>query len=468
MMRHLILMIAHWTNPFFLWYFTSINVIYTVFMIIGAFGILSRRKELAAEDLTELLSSESMPEFTFVIPVYNESENVLNTIFNLLNLTYRYKKLVIINDGSIDKTFDILLKSLELIKIPQYFENRLPTQKIRAVYQSKLHPEIIVLDKDHGGKFDAQNAGVNALRSEYFISVDADTFIEDAGFEALIRPILTSPETIAVGAGVRIVNSCTIEYHRITTARFPQKFLPAFQEIEYLRSFMLRQGLSSINGVFVIAGAFGVFSRHLILQVGGYCNSVSEDMEIIIRLHHYMKKFRLPYKIEYLPDPVAWTIGPSTLKSLGKQRSSWHFGILESLWHHKRLFFNPFYGFFGLFIFPFAVICEAFEPVVECIAWIYVLITLSLGLLNVHFLLLLLMVSFGYTIIYAIFCLLLEELSFRRYPSMRNLLALLGSNLVENIGYRQITVYWRLRGFWRFFKEIGRIRKESKRLNKLY
>ncbi len=459
--------ISHWVEPFFLWYFTGINAIYSLFMIIGAFGIISRKKELAAEDLTPLLNSDSMPEITFAVPMFNESENAITSTYNLLNLSYRYKRIIIVNDGSKDNTFNILQKSFQLIPIPKYYEDLLPTQKTRAVYQSKSHPEIFVIDKEHGGKFDAANAAVNAIRTPYFIVIDADTFLDDAGFEALIRPILTLPKTIAIGASVRIVNGCSLDFHRIAIPRFPQNFLPAIQGLEYLRSFLLRQGLSSINGIFVVSGAFSVFPRDLIVQVGGFCDSVSEDMEIIIRLHRVMRENRLSYKIQYLPDPVAWTMGPTSLKDLGRQRTSWHFGSLESIWHHKRLFFNPFYGVFGLISVPFVILTEAIEPIIECIAWIYVILSWSVGVLNTPFFFLFMLVSFGYTFLYGIFCLVLEELSFRKYPSIKSLIILLLSNLVENFGYRQISVFWRLRGFSRFFKEFKRVQKESRRIQGL-
>ena len=459
--------IHHWVEPFFLWYFTGINVFYSVLMIIGAFGIVSRKRELAADDLTPILNSDSMPEITLVVPMYNESENAIINTYNLLNLSYRYKQIIIVNDGSKDNTLNILQKSFQLIPIPKYFEDKIPTQKTLAVYQSKSHPEIIVVDKEHGGKFDTSNVGINAARTDYFIVIDADTFLDDAGFEALIRPMLTSPETIAIGASVRIVNGCTLDFHRIAVPRFPQNFLPALQGLEYLRSFLLRQGLSSINGIFVISGAFSIFPRDLVIRIGGFADTVSEDMEIVIRMHRFMRDNRLKYKIQYLPDPVAWTTGPASLKELGRQRASWHFGTLQSIWYHKKLFLNPLYGTFGLIAFPFIVLAEALEPVIECIAWLYVILSWFCGALNMPFFFIFMAVSFGYTFLYGIFCMLLEELSFRKYPSLRSLTVIAVSNVIENFGYRQMTIYWRLRGFGRFFKEFKRIRKESKRIQKL-
>lgn len=451
----------------FLWYFAGINLFYSLFLIIGSVTILSRKQELAVEDVRPILYSNSLPEMMFIIPMYNESKNILPNIHNLFNLSYRYKRVIAVNDGSTDDTLAMLQKDLALVPIPKYYTEALPTQHVRAVYQSTIHPEVLVIDKEHGGKFDAINAAINASPSPLFVAIDADTFLDNAGFEALIRPMLTSPQTIAIGTSVRIINGCTLDFHRITTHRFPQDILPAMQALEYLRAFLLRQGLDCFNGNFVISGAFSVFPRELIIRAGGFCSSVAEDMEIIVRLHRIMREQHLPYKIQYLPDPVAWTLGPPSLKILGKQRTRWHLGFLESLWYHKRLCFNPRYGMFGLVSLPFAVLAEAIEPIVETLAWIYVLCAWALGILHLPFFLLLIAVSLGYTFLYTIFCLLLEEFSFRKYPSLRSLFALLLSNCLENIGYRQLTVFWRLRGCWRFLKSLRKIRKDSQHIQEL-
>lgn len=451
----------------FLWYFSGINLLYTSFLVVAAVKIFSRVKEIRQEDTTSILSSNSLPTILFVVPMYNESKNILPNLFNLLYLTYRYKQIIAVNDGSEDDTMAILHMSLDLVEIPKYYVDEIPTQKVKAVYRSRTHPEITVIDKEHGRKFDTVNAAINAAPTPFFVVLDADTFVDSKGFEALVRPILTSPQTIAVGASVRIINGCTIDFNRVSTASFPQEFLPAMQSLEYLRAFLLREGLDAINGNFIVAGAFSIFPRDLIVQAGGFGPSVGEDVEIIVRLHRLMRECRLPYRIQYLPDPVAWTVAPTELSHLGRQRSRWHLGLLESIWFHKKICFNPRYGTFGMFGFPFWLFGEALEPVIEMLAWSYVLITWMLGLLNVPFFLMVMAVSFGYTALYTIFCLSIEEFSFRKYPSLRSLVMLLFSNFLENIGYRQLTVYWRLRGYYWFFTKGDELRESSLFIQKL-
>lgn len=454
-------------ESFFFWYFFSINIIYTFLLILGIFNVYKRRKELSVEDFTNILNSNTLPEITFIIPMYNEEKNILGCIKSIQNLSYRYKKIICVNDGSTDKTMAVLKKAFDLVEIPDMLDKQIPQGKLLGVFRSKTNPEILFLDKEHKGKYDANNAGVNACQSPYFIAVDADTFIDNVGFEALIRPILAYPETVACGSTIRIKNGCSFDYNKINTKKLSFSFLPIYQGLEYLRSFFQRQGWNSIGGNFVIAGAFSIFPKQVVIQAGGFSTTVAEDMEIIVRLHHIFKKRNKRYRIAYLPDPVAWTEGPSNYKALQRQRSNWHWGTLETLYYHKSMMFNPRYGFFGFFNYPFYLLAEGFEPVVEAIGIFTILFAYLLGQLNTTFFLLLTLVTLGFSFVYSLICILIEELSFKKYDSFKTVCGMFILSLFENLGYRQMTVYWRLVGFYKFFKNFSKTQKESFRIKKM-
>lgn len=448
-------------ESFFLWYFILVNIVYAFLLLGGAFAFYKRFKETEKEDLFPILKSESLPEIAFLIPMYNEASSIVSNIYNILNLSYRYKRLVAISDGSTDETFTLLEKEFELVQIPLYYEERIKTQKVRGVYQSKSHPEIYVIDKEHGYKFDAINAGINAADAPFFIALDADTYIDDAGFQAFVRQIITDPHIVALGASVRIRNGCTLNYNRITTTNFPTDYWSALQSLEYLRSFLSRQGWDLVNGNFIIAGAFALYPTELIVKAGGMCPSVAEDMEIIVRLHRLMKETHTDYRVRYLPDPIAWTEAPTQYKKLSKQRIRWHVGVLETLWYHKRLCLNPRYGFLGLFCYPFWVLAEAFEPLIELLAWIYVIIALCYGFLNRDFLFLMVALSLGFTFLFSLFCLYIEDISFGKYSSAKSMLSLTFYSAIENLGYRQCTVLWRTLSFFRFLKTFKKVRHDE-------
>lgn len=449
------------------WYFVAINIVYTLLLIFGAIEVYKRRRELKVEDFTYLLHSNALPEITFIIPMYNEQNAILNCLKSLINLSYRYKQIICVNDGSTDETMSILIKEFDLVTIPNFVKNTIPSEKILQIYRSKKNPEIIVIDKVHKGKYDAVNIGINACSDPYFIAIDADTFIDNQGFEAMIRPILANPNAVAVGATVRIKNGCTLEFNKVNTKLLTFKFLPIFQGIEYIRSFLQRQGWNLVGGHFVIAGACSIFPTEIIRNSGGFAFTVAEDMEIIVRLHHIMMKQNRDYKIFYLSDPVAWTEGPSSLKSLGRQRTNWHWGLLETLFFHKKMCLNPRYRFFGLLIYPFWIIAEALEPIAETVGYGIILWAWMNNTLNTPFFILLFAVSIGFSIVYSMVCLLIEELSFKKYSSLKTVFMLFLFSIVENIGYRQLNIYWRMRAFFKFFKNFKKTSLETQRIKKM-
>lgn len=454
-------------GKWFFWYFLFINTTYVVLLVFAFFKIIKRKQEVAVEDFTGIIKSESLPKITFILPVYNESKNIKLSIEGLIHLTYRYKEIIVVNDGSDDGTLEVCLQELEMIKIPSYYQDRLPSAKVRALYRSKKHPEVILIDKEHLGKYDALNAGVNACQTLYFASMDADTCLDNPAFEAFIRPILADPKTIAIAAAVRLRNGCRMQYNQIFSPTSPLKVVPVLQSLEYLRAFLERQGWDFLGGNFVLSGAFSLFQTEILIQAGGYVATVAEDMEIIIRLHRLMKEHKIPYKITYFPDPVAWTEGPSTMKSLGKQRSKWQKGLCDCLIYHRKTFFHCKYGIFGYFVYPFWLFCEALEPFVEAIGFAYVIIAYCFGLIHIDFVYLFIAITIGFNIIFTVICVLIEEVSFKKFSSLGVLCYHLLYSFLENIGYRQMTVLWRIRGTWHFLKEYKRARKTSQYVDSL-
>lgn len=455
--------IARWLDPFFFSYFFIINFVYLLLLIFGTAKIINRNREVRIEDYTALLQSNSLPTISFLVPFFNEDKDILLLVDNLLNLNYLNKEIILINDGSTDKSFEIICEKLDLVKIPIFYSETIKTKLVKGVYKSQSYPEVILIDKENGRKFDALNAALNACKTPFYVTVDADTFINDKDFEALIRPLLTYPELVAVGASVRIKNGCTLDYNRVVTDNIPKNFITGMQSIEYLRSFLLRQGWDYMGGNFVIAGAFSIFSTEVIKKLQGYKDTVADDVEIIMRLNRILKKVKKPFKIMHLPDPAAWTEGPETIKSLGHQRMLWQRGTLESIWYHKELFFNSEYGAFGNFSFPFLVLGDAMECLIELLGYVYILTGLFLGVIILKNILILLALVWGFTVLFTLFCLFVEEFSFSEYPKPRSIFLLFLYSFLENLGYRQLTLLWRLNGFFKFigrYKEIKRINKE--------
>jgi cellulose synthase/poly-beta-1,6-N-acetylglucosamine synthase-like glycosyltransferase len=175
-------------------------------------------------------------------------------------------------------------------------------------------------------------------------------------------------------------------------------------------------------------------------------------MELVLRLKRLSYERSGPGKIAFVPDPVAWTEVPESLKVLGRQRDRWHRGLADVLWRHRGMLFNPRYGVTGLFVFPYYAFVELLAPLIEAAGLIALAVGLVTGLVDWKFAALFYLTAYGLGTAMTSFTLILEDLSFHRYETFRDRGLLFWFALLENLGYRQMTVYWRLRGLWKFLR----------------
>jgi cellulose synthase/poly-beta-1,6-N-acetylglucosamine synthase-like glycosyltransferase len=376
----------------------------------------------------------------------------------LLQLNYPTAEVVFINDGSKDNTLEVMTKEFDLVKTERVYVQTISTNAVRGIYvsQKPQFKNLIVVDKVNGGKADALNVGINVSRYPLVCAIDADSILEDDALLKVVKPFLDHEHAIAVGGIVRIANGCTINRGKVTNVRLSKKLLPSFQVIEYYRAYLSgRMGWGAINGLLIISGAFGLFKRDIVLKCGGYKHdTVGEDMELVVRMHRYCIENNIPYRVEFVPDPVCWTEAPETLKILGRQRNRWHRGLLDTLLIHKKMMFNKRYGVLGLVSVPYFALIELFGPVIEGIGYIVVGIGFYLNKVNVEMFILFFVVSVIYGVLFSISAVILEEISFHRYPRTRDLIKLLILGVFENFGYRQITVWWRIKAFWDYWRGV--------------
>jgi cellulose synthase/poly-beta-1,6-N-acetylglucosamine synthase-like glycosyltransferase len=235
-------------------------------------------------------------------------------------------------------------------------------------------------------------------------------------------------------------------------ARVPRRALPGFQVVEYLRAFLFgRMGPNRLGGNIVISGAFGLFRRDAVVRAGGYAfGSMGEDLELVLRMRREGYERKEPHKVVFVPDPVAWTEAPSTFRVLGRQRDRWHRGLAESLFLHRKVVLNPRYRALGMVVTPYFLFIELLAPVVEALGLVLLALGLFVGAVDWTFGALFLLFAYGYGLFLTAMTIALEEVTFRRYTAMRDKLLLVLWVVLENLGYRQLTVYWRLRGLVKF------------------
>ena len=438
-------------NVFVLVYFLALNTVYLVLFVISLFDVLEFVRRTFFSDYRQIMQSEMTWPISVLVPAHDEEKTIVQTVRSLLMLNYGEYEIIVVDDGSNDRTLRALVDAYELKRSDRPYKRSIPTGEVRAVYGSLAHPNLTVVEKEKGGKADALNVGINLARYPLFCSIDADSIIEDNALLRVVKPFMEKPvETVAAGGIVRIVNGCEVKEGRVTRIALSDRPLPILQVVEYLRAFLTgRVGWSSLQSLLIISGAFGIYKKREVIEIGGYTHDTdTEDLELVVRLHEHMRRKRKPYRVVFVPDPVCWTEAPETLRVLARQRNRWHRGLLQTLWLHKRMIFNPRYGRVGLVAFPYFAIFELLGPFIETIGYVAVIVSFLLGMLDVQFFLMFLSVAILYGMFLSIAAILLEEISFRRYPGWIDLTKLLAYAIIENFGYRQVLSAMKVKAFW--------------------
>ncbi|HUQ45489.1 MAG TPA: glycosyltransferase [Gemmatimonadaceae bacterium] len=455
-----------WVDHVIIAYFLVLNSFYALLLLLAIPEMMEHWRISDDDNLRLLRGTDVVPPISVLVPAYNEQATIVASVLSFLTLEYPSHEVVVVNDGSTDDTMRSLIAAYELYKVPAAYPHVVPTAPVRGYYRSRVYSKLSCIDKDNGGKGDSLNAAVNAARFGYVLAVDADTLIERDALLRLARPFLLGEPVAAVGATVRVVNGSTVVHGIVTRPRVDSRWLPGIQTVEYLRAFLFgRLGWNRLGGSLIISGAFGLFKQEHLQAVGGYhTESVTEDMDIVIRLHKHLRATGSSESVQFIPDPVAWTEVPATLRGLNRQRERWHRGLISTMIEHRGVCFNPRYGRLGFIAYPFFLLGEMLAPLIELVGYLAFAVSFAMGAADVPFVLLFLAVSIGYGLLLSLWATVLEEISFRRYPAVRDFLLLIWFSLLEAFGYRQITLWFRLQAYWKYFRkdrDWGEMKREG-------
>ncbi|WP_019240627.1 MULTISPECIES: glycosyltransferase family 2 protein [Bacillus] len=449
-----IMLVLGWIIFFYMAY---VILTYSVMLIIAFTQLRKFRKLDISERDDEYIDSMFAKPVSIIVPAFNEEAGIIDSLHSLLSLRYPQTELIVVNDGSTDTTKEKVIKYFKMRPIYKAVRVQIKTEPIKQIFQSTIHPHLFLIDKENGGKADALNAGINLSKNPYFCSIDGDSILDGNSLLRVMRPIIMSDgDVIAAGGNVRIANGLDVQLGSIFSNGLSKNSLILMQIVEYLRAFLMgRIALSKYNLVLIISGAFSVFSKKYVIEVGGYAkNMIGEDMELIVHLHRYIKEKKLKKRIEFVADPICWTETPHSLSDLRKQRRRWHQGLIESLWLHKKMTLNPKYGTIGLISFPYFWLVECLGPLAELIGYIYIIIAFFLGDIYYEFAFLLILLFIIYGSIFSIASILLEAWSLSVYPKIADLTKLLLISLTEIFWYKPFTLLFRCEGFIRFL--LGR------------
>lgn len=442
-------MIVAVTAWFFIAYFLIINGSYLFIHAAAFVGVRRNRRERSVDPAYDLHESPFVPGIAVVLPAYNEAPVIASSVRSILSVEYPDFEVVAVNDGSTDDTLERLREAFDLQRVEADFPLDIPCEEVHGVYRAS-DADLVVIDKENGGKADALNAGVFFTDQPLFCAVDADTVIERSALIEIVRPFLRDPERmVATGGTVRVANGCSIRDGVVKRVRLSGSALVNLQTMEYIRAFLSgRIGLSVFKSLLIISGAFGVFRTSAVRDVGGYStDTITEDMELVVRLHRHFGDLGEKYRVEFVPDAVVWTEVPESRHVLAKQRSRWYRGLIESLLLHRSMILRRKYGVIGLIALPFFVLIEAVGPLIEGLGYALVPVLFILGFLNVPFFLLFIAVAVGLGTLMSWLSAFNEVYGFRRYNRPRDITKILLYGLLENVLYRQWKAYISWKGF---------------------
>lgn len=432
-------------------YFLLINTSYLALILLAARDFLWYAPRRRYGDRDDLINARQVPSVSIIVPAFNESVGIVTAVEAMLALHYARHEVVVVDDGSTDDTLQVLIDAFGLVEIPRVVPPEIPTKELAtAVYMpADGRTRLTVVTKSNSGRADSLNLGINAARMDLVATVDADSILDSDALLRVVRPFVDDPErVVAAGGVIRAANDCTVRRGRITEVRMPRAWLARIQVVEYLRAFHLgRGGWSQLRAMILISGAFGVFRRDLVLELGGLdADCIGEDFEFVLRMHRHMMRNKIDYRVVFVGEPVSWTEVPSTLRVLARQRRRWHRGLWEVLWKQRAMTMNPRYGRIGLLAVPYYWIFELCAPVLELLGVILVPLGLAYGVVEPTFAMEFVAVAYLYAIVVTLAALAIEEFSFHRYPRARDIGQALAASVLENVGYRQLTAWWRIQG----------------------
>ena len=433
------------------------NLIYALQLPAAWSALRHRSRAEDTESSWQLLVSDVAVPISLIVPAYNEELTIVENVNSMLSLRYPDLEIIIVNDGSKDRTLQVLTEQFGLKPVTRAYELSVSHEPIKQIYGSRLYPRLVVVDKVNGkGKADASNAGISVSRNPLFCVVDADSLLEAESLLAAARPFMEDPRyMVATGGTIRVLNGCTVKNGQIVKTGLPSQILPLLQYMEYLRAFLMSRIAWSHWGMLsIISGAFGIFRRNIAIEVGGFSQkTVGEDYNMVTNMHRVLRDQKRPYRMSYVPEAVCWTEAPETLKILGNQRKRWQRGALEVFFMNRKMLLNPRYGRVGMLSFVNNLLIDVIGPISESIAYCLIPFFWFTGILNVEYMLAYTAIFFLFGVFISMTTLILEEKELTRLNRTRDLAILALAAFFENFGYRQLNNIWRLIGWWQFLRK---------------
>ena len=443
---------------YFVFFYTSMLAIFFVTFAFLSFISLKRRKDYYVESYMRKTIKESpyTPGISVIAPAFNEEKTIIDNVNSMLALEYPLFEVVIVNDGSTDSTLEKMTEYYELVEVPYAYIERIKTRPFRRLLKSSnpKYSRLIVVDKENGGtKADASNAGINVASHPYFICTDVDCILEKYALYRCISPIISSEkQVIAVSGTMLMANGCVVKDGQIIDVRTPRTPIPLFQNLEYMRSYLIgKMGWSAINGMPNVSGGFGLFDRSVAIAAGGYdAPSFAEDMDMLIRMVGYCCDFGRKYRVVQIPANCCWTEVPPTLKVLYRQRVRWGHGLIQTFVRHRRFLFNWKYRQLGMVTLPYVLIFECLAPVIEFFGLLTFLYQALTGVVNWKTAVVIFLGLYAFCISLSLVVLFYDYSLGGSFRKVKSYLWIIGAAILEPFLYHPLIVVFSIKGYCNF------------------
>lgn len=442
----------------FLGYFIAVTSFYLALTLIGLIEGSTRARQSEEENYPLLFLSTVTRPVSIILPAHNEEDWIEDTVLSLLALNYPKFEVIIVNDGSTDRTLEILKRMLDLKALDIPYIKHYKDGKVVEILKSEKYPNVTVIDKIGGlKKAGAMNAGLNIAQYDYICTMDADTILEPDALIKVMAHVERAPaEIIGIGSHFGLVNGLKIKNGKIMNGTPSYNPIVAYQNLEYMRSFIgNRIAWSRYNAMPNVAGGFGIWRKDILYELGGYSSEFTcEDIELTFRVHDYMAKDRKKgYKIVMLPYTIGWTEGPSNVGSLISQRERWQRVTNETIWHYKYMFCNPKYGGFAFLVLPYFLLYEVLGVFFEVFSIAMVTFGWIAGMLDVKAFLAfmaLMVLAQAFSSLLTIFSFVKAQRTFK----LKYIIYLIILSFSEFLFYRWIISFSKLVGTLRYFLRI--------------
>lgn len=434
----------------FVLYFLTLTAYYLFLAVVGFIETTKRARESEEEVYSMLAAAATSMPISIVIPAHNEEEWIADSVGATLRLRYPEFEIIVVEDGSADKTLEILNNMLALKGCDATYVKEYAGGHVREILKSEKYPNVTVVTASQGRKkAGAVNIGLNIAKNKYICVIDADEVMEpDALMKAMMQVQRDPEKVIGTGSYFGLLNGFKVKDGVIIDRSFSYKPLIAYQNLEYIRSFIgNRIAWSRFNAMPNVAGGFGIWRRDVVSDLGGYSREFTcEDIEFTFRAHDYVVKNKEKgYRILMMPYVSGWTEGPSNIKSFIIQRNRWQRVIDETTWQFRYMAFNPKFGCFGFLTLPYYIIYEVFGVFIEMASVFMVLLGAILGILQMKVFLAYLCLMILSQAFISMLC-LFAFIRHQRLLKLSYILYLIGLSFVEFFWYRWLVSFAKVAG----------------------